>query len=168
MFAAQFGKIEKQAGNVAPGPCDALHQPSLNGINFEVNTDDRDRFRRALSCCQSPSAPGENHVNLETCKFECQVGKQFRFAVRRSVLECDVQSLNVAGLALPLHKCIPVGRRRWRCIGGSRKGEVTDAVACRLLRAGSERQGYSRTSKRDELPPPHSTPSTMVLDHTIK
>src|SRR5215471_13996292 len=98
MFAAQFGKIEKQPCNVAPRPCDALHQPGLDGINFQVNADDRDRFRCALSGGQGPSAPGENYINLEACEFECQLGEKFRLAVRRSVLECDVQSLNVAGL----------------------------------------------------------------------
>ena len=40
-----FGKIQKQSCNVAPRPCDGLHQPGLNGIDFEVYTDDWDRFR---------------------------------------------------------------------------------------------------------------------------
>src|SRR5690349_15483711 len=109
MFAAQFGKVEKQSCNVAPRPCDALHQPGLDGINLEINTDDRDRFRRALSGCQGPSASGENYINLEACEFECQLGEKFRLAVCRSVLERDVRPLNVAGLVQPLHKCIPVG-----------------------------------------------------------
>jgi len=99
MLAAQLRKIEKQSGNVASRPCDARHQPSLNGIDFKVYSHDRDGARRVLSGCQSPSAPGENHINFEACEFKCEFREKIRLVVCRSVLEYDVPSLSVSGLA---------------------------------------------------------------------
>lgn len=48
MFAAQLGKIKKHPGNIASRPCDARHQPGLNGIDFEVYLHNRDRTSRIL------------------------------------------------------------------------------------------------------------------------
>jgi hypothetical protein len=42
VLAAQLGKIEKQPSNVASRPCDARHQPGLNGIDFEIYPHDWD------------------------------------------------------------------------------------------------------------------------------
>jgi hypothetical protein len=98
VLAAQLGKIEKQPSNVASRPCDARHQPSLNRINFEIYPHDRDGTSRVFSGCQSPGAPGENHINFEACEFKCEFGEKFGSVVRGSVLECDVLSLPVSDL----------------------------------------------------------------------
>jgi hypothetical protein len=99
VLAAQLGKIEKQSSNVASRSCDARHQPGLNGIDFEIYPHDRDGTSRVLSRCQSPGAPGENHINFEACEFKCEFGEKFGLVVRGSVLECDVLSLHVSDLA---------------------------------------------------------------------
>src|SRR5439155_8510263 len=131
----------------------ARHEPGLNGIDFEIYPHGRDRTRSVLSSYQSPSAPGENHINFEACEFKCELGEKFRLVVRGSVLKCDVPSLYVSGLAEPLHECIPVGRRRRRDVGRSRNGEVTDPVACALLRTRRERPRSRAAEQRDELAP---------------
>jgi hypothetical protein len=99
MLAAQLGKIEKQSSNVASRARDVRDQPGFNGIDFEVYPYDRDRTRRVPGGCQSPGAPGENHINFEACEFKCELGEKFGLIVRGSVLECDVPSLHVSGLA---------------------------------------------------------------------
>jgi hypothetical protein len=57
------------------------------GIDFEINSDDGDGTDRDLGGCQSPSASGENHVNFEICKFNCEFSKKFGLVVRGSVLQ---------------------------------------------------------------------------------
>jgi|SRR4051812_3136734 hypothetical protein len=99
MLAAQLGKIEKQASNVTSRPCDARHQPGLNGIDFEIYAHNRDSTSRVLSGCQSRGAPGENHINFEACEFKCEFGEKVGLVVRGSVLKCDVLSLHVSDLA---------------------------------------------------------------------
>ena len=98
-LTAQLGKIEKHPSNVASRSCNARHQPGLNGIDFEVYPRNRDRTSRILSGCQSPCASRENYIDVEAYEFKCEFGEKFRLVVRGSVLECDVLSLHVSGLA---------------------------------------------------------------------
>ena len=99
VLTAQLGKIEKQPGDVASRPCDARHQPGLNRIDFEIYSYDWNRARCVFSGCKSPGAASENHIDFEARKFKREFGEKFRLVVRGSVLECDVLSLDVSGLA---------------------------------------------------------------------
>jgi hypothetical protein len=88
------------------------------------------------------------------------------------MLECDVPSLDVTGLAQPLHECLPIGRwGRWG-IGRSRDRQVPDAEACCLLRTCHERQRHRRAKCEYELSPSniecHVTLSGKVMPSNSK
>src|ERR1700682_2024833 len=93
--------IERQAtadtqGQVPARAGEALDEPIRDRIAFEIDPDDRDRPRRAHGRGERPRAPGEDEINLESDQVRGEGGEEINPAVRVSVLEGDVVSLDVS------------------------------------------------------------------------
>jgi hypothetical protein len=84
--------------DIAPGACEADHEPSTHRIAAETHHD-RDRLRRLLRRLDGSRAHRDDDVHTESDEFACQLGKSVYLAVGEPSLNGEILAFDVPKLA---------------------------------------------------------------------
>ena len=115
----------------------------------------------AFLAAVTPCVPHDTHeVHLEPDQLGRQVGQPVDPTLRISIVDYNILALNPPEVAQPLPERVEQGRP----IGGGRQAKKTyPRHLSRLLLCTHTHGARDRTTnKRNELPPPHSTPSSTM------
>ena len=108
LFSHQLVRVDGQAGDVSPWPCDADDESGRHGI-INVRHDDRNRLGRLFSSLGYYGPHRNDHVHLETDQLGGKVREAFVLPLRPSVHKNDALIFDIADIAQPSPEDIDIG-----------------------------------------------------------
>src|SRR5262249_26105374 len=147
LFANYFwADAEGQPRDVPARAREARDEPEANRIGATGNHDDGDRRGSVLGCRHSLRPHRYDDVDLEPDQLAREVGQPVGPALRESIIDDNILTLDPPELAQSLPERVEYGRRH---TGSRRRKNTYPRHLCRLLRAGGERRG-KEARKQDE------------------
>jgi hypothetical protein len=151
-FGTELGQEERRAGDVPPGPREALDQAGGYCVAGHDH-DDGNRRGGPFGRLRPRGPMGEDDVDLEPDQLSREIGESIVSPLCPSVLDGDVLPFDPAEGAKPLPECLQLARVPG---GGGGPQEPDPGNLDRLLRDG-KRRGEEASGQDDREDPPQSS-----------